>query len=93
MKESQKGINGQILENKVMSQVIEVQSHSSNQNIQESEINPLKKKKGLKKDLKSKEVEEIDDTFNLYSRGKIVYAKKTSFSIKAKKRIRRFKRK
>ena len=76
MKESQKGINGQILENKVMSQVIEVQSHSSNQNIQESEINPLKKKKGLKKDLKSKEVEEIDDTFNLYSRGKIVYAKK-----------------
>ena len=76
MKESQNGPTNLIQENKVMSQVIEVQSHSSNQNIQESESKPLKKKKGLKKDLKSKEVEDIDDSFNLYSRGKIEYAKK-----------------
>ena len=76
MKEDLKGTTEQIQENKVMSQVIEVQSHNSNQNNLESESKPLKKKKGLKKDLKSKEVELINDTFNLYSRGKIEYAKK-----------------
>ena len=76
MKEDLKGTTEQIQENKVMSQVIEVQSHNSNQNNLESESKPLKKKKGLKKDLKSKEVELIEDTFNLYSRGKIEYAKK-----------------
>ena len=76
MKEDLKGTTEQIQENKVMSQVIEVQSHSSNQNNLESESKPLKKKKGLKKDLKSKEVDLIEDTFNLYSRGKIEYAKK-----------------
>ena len=61
--------------NMVQSQKIEVHSQKSIPN-QESEDKPLtKKKKGLKKDIKSKEVEGIDGEFNIYSRGKIDIAK------------------
>ena len=72
--------------NKVENQKIEVQSQKSNPN-QESENKPLKKKKGLKKEIKSKEVEEIEGEFNIYSRGKIDIAKKHRSATRPKREL------
>ena len=60
--------------NKLQSQIVEVQSHGSN-NVQEKDNNTKKRKKGLKTDMKSKEVEVAEEPFNIYSRGKVYYAK------------------
>ena len=76
-----------LLENKVQSQVIEVQSHGSNTG-QDTVDKTEKRKKGLKKDLKSKEVEEIDDTFNIYSRGKVENALKHRSATRPKREIK-----
>ena len=75
-----------LLENKLQSQVIEVRSQGSNTGL-ESTGKPTKKKKGLKKDLKSKEVEIIDDTFILYSRGSIKNAEKHRSATRPKREI------
>ena len=87
MKEDLKG-SKDLLENKLQSQVIEVQSNQSNKD-QETSESPNKRKKGLKKGIKSKEVEveAIDDTFNIYSRGKIDLAEKHRSATRPKREI------
>ena len=59
------------LNHKVQSQIIEVQSQEGSTG---KENKSGKKKKGLKSDIKSKEVEEIDNSFNIYARGKVPFA-------------------
>ena len=85
MKEDLKG-SKDLLENKLQSQVVEVQSNQSNKD-EETNENPTKRKKGLKKDLKSKEIEVIDETFNIYSRGKIDIAEKHRSANRPKREI------
>ena len=85
MKEDLKG-SKDLLENKLQSQVVEVQSNQSNKD-EETNENPIKRKKGLKKDLKSKEIEVIDETFNIYSRGKIDIAEKHRSANRPKREI------
>ena len=85
MKEDLKG-SKDLLENKLQSQVVEVQSNQSNKD-EETNENPTKRKKGLKKDLKSKEIEVIDETFNIYSRGKIDIAVKHRSANRPKREI------
>ena len=85
MKEDLKG-SKDLLENKLQSQVVEVQSNQSSKD-EETNENPTKRKKGLKKDLKSKEIEVIDETFNIYSRGKIDIAEKHRSANRPKREI------
>ena len=76
-----------LLENKIKSQVIEVQSQENNNTGQETTEKPGKRKKGLKKDIKSTEVEQVDDTFNIYSRAKVEIAVKHCSAQRPKREI------
>ena len=72
--------------NKIEVQKIEVQSQKSNPN-QESEDKPLKRKKGLKKEIKSKELDVEEEEFNIYSRGTVINAKKHRSATRPKKEL------
>ena len=73
-------------DNKIEVQKIEVQSQKSNQN-QESEDKPLKRKKGLKKEIKSKELDVEEEEFNIYSRGTVINAKKHRSATRPKREL------
>ena len=90
MKEDNKD-SKELLENKIQSQVVEVQSNSSknaNNEGQETGDSPGKKrKKGLKKDIKSKEQEDIEEEFNIYAKGTIRNAEKHRSATRPKREI------
>ena len=77
-------------DNKIQVQKIEVQSQESNPN-QESEDKHLKRKKGLKKDIKSKEIDVVEEEFNIYSRGTVINAKKHRSATRPKKELEELK--
>ena len=90
MKEDNKD-SKELLENKIQSQVVEVQSNSSknaNNEGQETGDSPGKKrKKGLKKEIKSKEQEDIEEEFNIYAKGTIRNAEKHRSATRPKREI------
>ena len=89
MKEDNKD-NKELLEKKLESQVVEVQSSSSknaNSGQELEEKAGKKKKKGLKKDIKSKEVEDIGEEFNVYAKGTMANAEKHRSATRPKREL------